>query len=596
MALDKKRKIDSECRVFQEKWTSDYFFVLVKEKPICLICKESMAVMKEYNLKRHYLTKHSKFANIDGQTRLDKVHKLKNELMVQQKTFFKRNEDAENVLRASFVVSEKIAKYSKSYSDGEFVKDCLVSVANIICPQKSNDMSSVSLSRRTVSRRINELATDVQETLISKCLSFEVFSISLDESTDVKDTAQLAIFVRGIDSNFEITEEMLAIQPMKETTTGEDIFNEVCNVFLKFQLKFEKLHGIATDGAPAMVGVHSGLIARIKTKLTELNLDTTDLCVFHCIIHEQNLCAKSLKFSDVISKVVFCINFIKSRSLNHRRFQEFLEDIEAEYGNVVYYCEVRWLSKGKMLKRFYDLRSEIHTFMDMKGVYVPELTNDKWLQQLAFLVDLTTYFNELNMKLQGQNQLVHQLYGHIKTFENKLGLWESQLKKNNLYHFSTLSNHKPENCSEFADALTLLKNNFGDRFQQFRSQELILKLFSSPFTTDVETVHEEYQMELLELQGNEELKQNFLNYSLQDFYKSLPTHFPKLRQLAKKKLCLFGSTYKCEQLFSRMKHIKCKTRSQLTDFHLENNLRLALCSIPPNIDKLVKNMQPQVSH
>ena len=57
--------------------------------------------------------------------------------------------------------------------------------------------------------------------------------------------------------------------------------------------------------------------------------------------------------------VVKTINFIRSRSLNHRQFKAFLNEISAEYDDVTYYCEVRWLSKGKMLKRFYELINEI---------------------------------------------------------------------------------------------------------------------------------------------------------------------------------------------------------------------------------------------
>ena len=86
--------------------------------------------------------------------------------------------------------------------------------------------------------------------------------------------------------------------------------------------------------------------------------------MFHCILHQQNLSAKSLKFDHVMRKVVACINFIKSRALNHRQFQEFLEDVQAEHGDLTFYCEVRWLSKGKMLKRFYDLKEHVSLFMN----------------------------------------------------------------------------------------------------------------------------------------------------------------------------------------------------------------------------------------
>jgi hypothetical protein len=37
------------------------------------------------------------------------------------------------------VVSEKIAKHSKSFGGGEFIKKCLVEVASIICPEKKKD-------------------------------------------------------------------------------------------------------------------------------------------------------------------------------------------------------------------------------------------------------------------------------------------------------------------------------------------------------------------------------------------------------------------------------------------------------------------------
>jgi hypothetical protein len=48
---------------------------------------------------------------------------------------------------------------------------------------------------------------------------------------------------------------------------------------------------------------------------------------------------------------------------------------------------------------------------------VPELINDEWVHDLALLVDLTACLNELNSKLQGENQLVC-----VKTFQAKFFL------------------------------------------------------------------------------------------------------------------------------------------------------------------------------
>ena len=83
-----KRKIDSECRVFNLKWTNDYLFVQYKEKAACLICQEAVAVFKEYTLRRHYKSRHKdKYDSLQGQMRADKLSKLKIELLAGQNIF-----------------------------------------------------------------------------------------------------------------------------------------------------------------------------------------------------------------------------------------------------------------------------------------------------------------------------------------------------------------------------------------------------------------------------------------------------------------------------------------------------------------------------
>lgn len=73
MAEPKKRKVESECRKFQTWWESEYFFKEFKGKCVCLICTEIMAVMKEYNVRRHYETKHQAYASYTGAEREQKL-------------------------------------------------------------------------------------------------------------------------------------------------------------------------------------------------------------------------------------------------------------------------------------------------------------------------------------------------------------------------------------------------------------------------------------------------------------------------------------------------------------------------------------------
>ena len=61
------RKIDSEHRVFNLRWTNDCLFVQYKEKAACLICQETVAVFKEYNLRGHYEFYHkNKYDSLQG--------------------------------------------------------------------------------------------------------------------------------------------------------------------------------------------------------------------------------------------------------------------------------------------------------------------------------------------------------------------------------------------------------------------------------------------------------------------------------------------------------------------------------------------------
>ena len=91
---------------------------------------------------------------------------------------------------------------------------------------------------------------------------------------------------------------------MHGTTRGEDLFEKLLLAMRKFNLPFEKLGEIATDGAPAMVGSQKGSTALLEKELTRCGLAADDLVVCHCIIHQQNLCAKSLQLRNIMSTII----------------------------------------------------------------------------------------------------------------------------------------------------------------------------------------------------------------------------------------------------------------------------------------------------
>ena len=85
----------------------------------------------------------------------------------------------------------------------------------------------MSLSRNAVADCVCDLATDLQQQLMGKGKYLISHSLTVDESSDTSDTAQLSIFIRGVDSTLCIIDSLLGFKSMHGTTTGKYLFEEV---------------------------------------------------------------------------------------------------------------------------------------------------------------------------------------------------------------------------------------------------------------------------------------------------------------------------------------------------------------------------------
>jgi hypothetical protein len=66
---------------------------------------------------------------------------------------------------------------------------------------------------------------------------------------------------------------------------------------------------------------------------------------------------------------------------------------------------------------------------------VPQLSDNKWILEIAFLVEITTYLNELNMKLQGKSKLLSDMFSDVTAPEMKLRLLHKHIIKQKLDNF-----------------------------------------------------------------------------------------------------------------------------------------------------------------
>ncbi|CAK8697909.1 unnamed protein product [Clavelina lepadiformis] len=111
MTENKRRKIENEGRIFNREWTSKYLFTVTNSKILCLVCRNVVAVPKEYNLRRHFESNHPNLAELDATERILKADSLLGNLC-SERNFFKRPVNV-TATRVSYEISTEIAAAGK---------------------------------------------------------------------------------------------------------------------------------------------------------------------------------------------------------------------------------------------------------------------------------------------------------------------------------------------------------------------------------------------------------------------------------------------------------------------------------------------------
>jgi hypothetical protein len=452
------------------------------------------------------------------------------------------------------------------------------------------------MSNDTIRRRIAEMSADVREQVVQEMKAAGKFGIQLDESTDMSNDPQLLVYVR-YRRNDELVEEMLFCHALETTTTGVDIFNCVDQFFNDEGLSWQNCFSITTDGAPAMLGPFQGFYGRVKQV-------QPDVVSVHCMLHRENLASKELggELSAVMKDVVDVVNFINARALNSRIFAKLCAEVGAEHVHLLYHSSVRWLSRGKVLARIVELRTEVEMFLVEKKHNLAAKFNDpRWLLQAAYLADVFGELNILNISMQGRNTTVVDLTEKLLAFKQKLKLWQQKVDTNRTAVFPTfnllLEDSSDDDAAYARKLASAHLEKLAVKFEEYLPS-IDVKLHSwvrQPFDCQVEDAPDSpgVQEELIEVQHDYVLRQQFKEKSLGNFWASLMRSKPTLAGEAMKSLLPFATTYLAEQGFSALTVIKTKYRGRLQP---GNDMRLALTTIKPRFERLAAMKQHQGAH
>ncbi|XP_022182264.1 zinc finger MYM-type protein 6-like, partial [Myzus persicae] len=354
----------------------------------------------------------------------------------RQVVFFDKHTNLnKTLLKASFEMALIIAKAKKSFTIGEnLVLPAAIKICEIVHGDKIADaLRSIPVSNDTIKRRIDYMGDYMKSQLLIQIKNSDTFAIQLDESTDLTNNAQLMVFVR-YQYNLEINEDLLFCETLSETTKGIDIFKKVNDFFIINELDWTKCVGVCTDGAAAMTGRISGFKAEVMKV-------SPDIRFVHCIIHRENLTFRKIgcELNSIMNDVVSMVNFVKTRALNSRLFKILCEDMGSNHNTLLFHTDVRWLSRGKVLKRVIELSDELRIFLrDIKPDLSALLSNEKWMCLTSYLADFFDKVNELNLSLQGKSTNILIITSKLQAFKQKLSSWLNAFKNGDSSMFTSL--------------------------------------------------------------------------------------------------------------------------------------------------------------
>ena len=504
-------------------------------KPQCVLCFEVLSneSLKENKLKRHLVTKHAEHVNKDR------------EFFERREAALKRSRfepatnpallAAKQATLASYLVAQCIARKMKPHTIGEqLVKPAAMDMARLVCGDvAAKKMQSISLSDNTIRSRIVDLSLDIKDQVVARMKKAGKWSYQLDESTDVGNDAQVMIFGR-YEGETDLEEEFLFCTPMKTTTTGADIFNVMENFQQEEGLSWENCVSLCTDGAPAMLGVRQGFTAPVK----QVN---PNVGIFHCLLHRENLAAQHLSpdLSAVMQEVVAVVNFVKASAVNSRLFEKMCVDFGSEFQHLLFYSSVRWLSRGKVLRRVVELRTELQIFLNEKNHRHAIRFHEKpWMLKVCYLNDVFASVNELNTSMQGRDQNIITLSEKLSAIKEKLLLWKGKLERGRTAAFPSLNEYLQEWEDDEIGALDAIKpilvNHLENLIIEFNryipdrdlaSQHWIRNSFQAKVDDLSEDVHG-LQEEFIELHHDEFHRQLYAKASMGEFWTAVKKEKP----------------------------------------------------------------------
>ncbi|XP_053171455.1 zinc finger BED domain-containing protein 5-like [Scomber japonicus] len=586
----------AKTRKYDEAYVALGFTVTTvgnEERPVCLLCLKILAAdsLKPNKLRRHLNTLHPNQADKP----LEFFQRKRAEYCQQSSNFVKATSVNQRALLASYKVAYQIARCKKPHTIGEelILPAALDMVSVMLDDASAAKLKTIPLSNDTVARRINDIANDLQDQLVEN-LKDKRFALQFDEATDSNKDCLFIAYVR-FDMTNSLCEDLLFCKYVRDRATAEELFKMLDCFLTENGLKWENCIGVCSDGAQTMAGVRKGL--RTLIKKASPNAEWT-----HCVLHREALASRHLssELSEVMTDILGVVNFIKTRPLKTRVFSAICEEMGAEHEAVLFHSEARWLSRGKVFSRVFELREQIKMFLEQEQKYetAAKFSDENFLVRLAYLSDIFGKLNELNLQLQGKDKHLPQVTDKISSFTRKLAMWGRRLEEGNTDSFENLQEFVNTTDCDATSVIPCIQQHisslmgfFKKYFPENSSQyDWVREPFNASAPTGFSSAEED---QFIDMTSDSTLRLSFPAQTLSEFWLSVERQYPLLGQRAMGILLPFATSYLCETGFSAVAALKTKYRSQLD---IEQELRVAVSCFKPRFEKLCTAKRAHCSH
>ncbi|CAK1590342.1 unnamed protein product [Parnassius mnemosyne] len=569
-----QEKTSSKKRRYDESYLSFGFVpvgITENSDGQCVICNKiiSNSSLVPAKLKRHLDTNHPELK--DKSVSFFERHKeVRRTGAAAIQKFVKT--DNENATEASFLLSYKIARAGKPHTIAEdLIKPCMTEIVTCVLGEEAaKKVSAVQCSNNVISDRIHKISDHIQDELISRLKTSEMFAMQLDESTDVVGLSILLVFVR-YPFGGSIEEDLFLCTPLETNTTGEEIFKVIDSYMTKHHIDWNKCIDVCSDGAAAMVGKIKGTVTRIKEVAPKCSSS-------HCVFHRHALVAKKMQYE----------------------LKTVLDQAVLIHQSLLLHTEVRWLSRGRVLLRLFELHDELKIFFTKQPVsahvnkLVELLHDEQWLMQLAYLADIFDKLNVICKALQGRATTKFTVNDKMSSLKNKLAFWIECVEKHNYECFTILNDFLKENELRVSsdveknihEHLTSLTKSLHEYFpEQLQDMDWVQNPFVNHTKPSMLSVSE-YE-NLIDIKFSSTLKQKYEEgtFDLNAFWIGLKDEYPEIVNRAITLLLPFVTTYRCETGFSAYAYTKSKYRNRLD---AAPDLRVQLSDIKPNFNAILR--------